>query len=61
MEDISKRSDADWEAIHDANTLSRAELVKGDPKRLKAATAWAKKLVEQEKAEAAAMNKVANG
>lgn len=54
------RTDKDWDAIWDAETLARAEIIKGDADRLKAATAWAKKLVEEEKAEADAMGKVAN-
>ena len=59
MEKLHKRSDKDWEAIGDANTLARAELIKNSPERLKSAQAWAKKLVEEEKAEAEAMSKVA--
>ena len=56
---IHNRTDKDWEAIWDAQTLANAEIIKGDETRLKAATKWAAKLVEEEKAEAAAMSKVA--
>ena len=54
------RTDADWEAIWDAETLARAEVIKADSTRLAAAQKWAKKLVEEEKAEATAMQTVAD-
>lgn len=57
---VHNRTEKDWEAIWDAETLARAELIKSTPARLKAATAWAKKLVDEEKAEAEAMQTVAN-
>jgi len=56
---MHQRTEADWEAIWDAQTLASAEVIKGDAERLKAAKAWAKKLVEEETAEAEAMKKVA--
>lgn len=54
------RTEKDWDAIWDAETLARAEVIKSDPTRMKAAIAWAKKLVEEEEAEADAMGAVAN-
>lgn len=57
---VHNRTDKDWEAIWDAETLARAELIKGDETRLAAAQKWAKELAEEEKAETAAMQKVAN-
>lgn len=57
---MHERTDADWDAISDANSLARAFIINSDPKRLKAAKAWAKKLAEEEKIEADAMKTVAN-
>lgn len=53
------RTDKDWDAIYDAETLARAEMIKGDANRLKSAIAWAKKLKDEEANEADAMAKVA--
>lgn len=52
------RTEKDWDAIWDAETLARAEVIKSDTTRMKAAIAWAKKLVEEEEAEADAMGRV---
>ena len=60
MKSKHNRTDKDWEAIWDAETLARAELIKGNPTRLKAATKWAKVLAEEEKEETKAMQNVAN-
>lgn len=54
------RTEAEWEAIYDAESLARAEQIKADPDRLAAATTWAKVLLSKEKAETVAMEKVAN-
>lgn len=54
------RTEKDWDAIWDAETLARAEVIKGDATRMKAAIAWAKKLKDEEEAEADAMGAVAN-
>ncbi len=40
------RSDADWQAESDLNTLIEAEKIKKDPKRLKLVMARKKKLTE---------------
>lgn len=54
------RSDEDWSAIYDAETLMRAEVIKVDSTRLKNAVAWAKELSKEEQVEASAMKTVAN-
>ena len=54
------RTEKDWDAIWDAETLARAEVIKSDAARMKAAIAWAKKLKDEEEAEADAMGAVAN-
>jgi len=51
----STQMSAEW----DAHTLMRAEVIKGDVKRLAAAQKAARKLAEEEAAEARAMKKVA--
>jgi len=51
--------DKDWEAENDARTLMEAEVIKGDPKRLEAATKAADKLSKEKVDEAASMQKVA--
>lgn len=38
------KSEKEWEAQHDLETLIRAEKIKQDPKRLKAAMAMKRKL-----------------
>ena len=53
-------TDAQWQAYWDAQTLANAEIIKGDDKRLEAAKEAAKKAVKEEKAEADAMQKVAD-
>ena len=55
------RTEEDWTAVHDADTLAMAEVIKADSARYKRAVAWAKALVEKEDAEAEAMRKVAGG
>ena len=44
----------------DAQSLAEAEKIKADPERVKAAAIAAKKMVEDSKKEAAAMQKVAS-
>lgn len=56
-----KRTEEEWTAIYDAETLARAELIKADPDRLANAELWAAVLLETEKEETTAMQKVANG
>lgn len=56
---FDKRTDEDWQAINDAETLARAQLIQGDKKRLAAAIAWAKELAKEENQELEAMNKIA--
>jgi hypothetical protein len=53
------KSEEDWQAEDDAHTIARAEEVKADPERLKRAQKAAKRIVEQEKARAKAMEKLA--
>jgi len=55
---MKARTDADWEAINDAQALARAEIIRADKKRLKNAISWAKKLVKEERAEYEAMRKI---
>ena len=56
---MSVKTEAQWQAEYDADTLARAEMIKSDPKRLAAASKAAAAKVEKEKKEAAAMAKVA--
>ncbi len=44
---IEAKSEKDWEAQHDLETLIRAEKIKKDPKRLKAAMAMKRKLKKE--------------
>jgi hypothetical protein len=53
------KTDKEWEAENDARTLMEAEVIKGDPKRLEAATKAADKLSKEKVDEAASMQKVA--
>ncbi len=53
------KSDAEWQAHCDANTLAGAEEIKADPTRMKAAQAQAVKMAEDKEEEAKAMEKVA--
>ena len=53
------RTEEDWTAVHDADTLAMAEVIKADEDRYKRAVAWAKELVKKEDAQADAMRKVA--
>ncbi len=55
------KSDKEWQAENDANTLARANLITQDASRLSAAQDAAAKMAEKEKQEAAAMTKVAKG
>jgi len=50
----------DWAAEDDARTLMNADVIKKDPKRLKAASAMAKKMEEKKIQEAVGMKKVAD-
>ena len=53
------KSDAEWQAHCDANTLAGAEEIKADPTRMKAAQTQAIKMAEDKEEEAKAMEKVA--
>lgn len=59
--DIHKRTEKDWDAIYDAQTLANAEIIKGNPSRLKSAKGWAAKLAKEEGAQKAALEKIAEG
>lgn len=61
MPDVYPQNEAEYQAHDDARSLIRAEVVKADPARLKAAKAWAKKLLAAENAEQKAMESVAKG
>lgn len=50
-----------WQAEEDAHTLARANVIREDPDRLKAAQGAAKKMAEDEREQANAMSKVAKG
>ena len=47
---MSTKSEAEWQAEEDMRTLMRAEEIRKDPKRLKAAKDAAKKKLEEMKA-----------
>lgn len=53
------KTDKEWQARMDADTLVQAEQIKADKARLAAAQREAKRLVEAKREEAAAMSKVA--
>ncbi len=55
-----ERTEAEWDAIWDAQSLARAEQIKADASRLSKAQLWAAVLLEEEKAETDAMAKVSN-
>ena len=57
---FEQRTPEDWDAIHDARTLSNAKIVRADATRLKRAKAWAAVLAEQENEEATALSEIAN-
>lgn len=50
--------DAEYQAMYDYETLVKAEVIKGDPDRVKAAAAWAVKEAEAEDVEKAAEDAV---
>ena len=52
--------EAHWRAQEDARTLADAETIKGDPKRLEAATEMAGKMAEEKVEEARSMSEVAS-
>lgn len=54
-----ERTEEDWDAVYDAQSLARAEEIKMDEARYERAQLWAAVLLEQEKREAKAMEKVA--
>ena len=63
---MTPKSDAEWQAECDADTLANAEAIKGDPKRMAAAAKKAKtmqadadKHAKQAQARARAMKRVA--
>lgn len=53
------KTEAQWQAETDAETLAKAEVIKGDPGRLGKAQTAAAEIAENERKEAAAMSKVA--
>jgi hypothetical protein len=53
------RSEKEWEAQYDAETLARAEVIKSDQARFDSAKVAAGKIAEREREEARAMQKVA--
>jgi len=53
--------EAMWQAENDARTLANAEAIKADKGRLERARAAAKRMAQQEREQANAMNKVAGG
>lgn len=57
--DAMPKTDAEWQAHDDAHALIRAEVIKADAKRLKAAKAAAAKILKERAAEQKAMAKVA--
>jgi len=50
----------EWMAENDAHTLTEAEVIKADPERFKMAQEVAKKIAEDQKAKAEAMQRIAN-
>lgn len=59
MAETISNDEKEWRAENDARVLVEAEVIMGDPERLKAAQAKAKKMVEEKKRESEAMAKVA--
>lgn len=59
-EAATPKTEKEWEARYDAETLARAEVIKKDPQRLAAAQEQAGKMAEAETEEARALRKVAN-
>ena len=55
-----QRTEEDWQAIHDANTVAAAEKIKADAARMKQAKRWAAVLVEEENEDFEAMRKIAD-
>lgn len=53
------KSDAQWEAQNDAETLARAAEIKADKKRMAAASSAAKKMVDEAAMRAKAMKRIA--
>ncbi len=56
--EVSK-TEAEWQAEYDAETLARAEVIKNDDARLDRAQIAAGRIAEKEREEANAMSKVA--
>ena len=52
------KSEDDYKAQYDAEALQRAEEVRGDPKRLKAATSAATKLLKEHDEKRASLERV---
>ena len=55
-----ERTDEEYDAIWDAQTLARAEEIKTDTERFNKAVLWANVLLIEEKEETEALRKVAN-
>lgn len=58
MPTVKAKSDAEWEAESDAQSLASAEKIKSDPPRMKRATRAATRLARERQAEAKAMTRV---
>lgn len=56
---MSSKTEAQWEAERDAETLARAAEIKSDKKRMAAASKAAKKMVDDAAARAKAMKQIA--
>lgn len=57
--EIAGKTDAEWQAESDANTLSRANIILGDDKRLKAAKKAANNMAKETADELAGLLRVA--
>lgn len=53
--------DKKWQAQNDVRTLAEAEVIKGDPDRMKAASDAAEDMAKEKQEEADAMRDVAKG
>ena len=58
-EGVTPKTEKEWQARYDAETLARAEVIKQDKSRLEAAQKAASEMAEDERKEANALSKVA--
>lgn len=56
---LIKKSERDWQAEEDANTLSRAEEIKADKARMKSAADAARRMQEDAEIRAKALKRIA--